>query len=95
MKITLTNNFHDTSVTLRPRDGKLSAAQVRRAKRTLCGMAECTCSDDLGRRGPQPDADPDPEDAYPLWALEERADGSYDVIQLACIVDWSEEGHCD
>jgi len=52
-KITLTNDFHGTEVTLRPRDGRLNKRQVRQAKRALCGRAGCTCSNDAGQRGPQ------------------------------------------
>jgi hypothetical protein len=52
-KITLTNNFHNTSVNLIPYKGFLSAGQVKRAKRVLCGISGCCCGDDLGQRGPQ------------------------------------------
>lgn len=52
--ITLTNNFHETSVRLRMGDdGRLSPSQVRRAARVLCGISTCTCGGDLGQRGPQ------------------------------------------
>ena len=50
MMITLTNNFHGTSVNLRPRNGRLSPAQMRRARKVLCGLSECKCG---GIRGPQ------------------------------------------
>ena len=50
MMITLTNNFHGTSVNLRPRNGRLSPAQMRRARKVLCGLSECQCG---GIRGPQ------------------------------------------
>jgi len=52
-KITLTNDFHNSSVNLVPYKGTLSAGQVKRAKRALCGVSECSCSDELGQRGPQ------------------------------------------
>ncbi len=52
--ITLENNFHKSFITLRPhKGGRLSAGQVKRAKKTLCGVACCTCSGALGARGPQ------------------------------------------
>ena len=54
MKIELTNDFHETSITLRAAHGKLSLRQVRRAKRALCGHAACICGDALGTRGAQP-----------------------------------------
>lgn len=61
-RVTLTNDFHNTSttlicetlshiygeVTIRP-----SVNQIRRAKKALCGISGCTCSDDAGCRGPQ------------------------------------------
>ncbi len=52
--ITLTNDFHNTSVVLRP-DGeeRLTVGQVQRARRTLCGIAGCTCGGSLGVRGYQ------------------------------------------
>lgn len=50
MIITLKNNFHGTSVNLRPRNGRLSPTQMRRARRVLCGLSECQCG---GIRGPQ------------------------------------------
>lgn len=53
MKIKLTNSFHNTEVTLIARDGELSARQVRRAKRELCGVRGCACSNELGVRGAQ------------------------------------------
>jgi hypothetical protein len=55
MKITLTNDFHNTSVVLRSRDGRLTGGQRDRAKRILCGITGCTCSDEWGMRGKQPD----------------------------------------
>ncbi len=54
MKIELTNDFHETSITLRAAHGKLSLRQIKRAKRALCGHAACICGDALGTRGAQP-----------------------------------------
>jgi len=51
--ITLSNNFHNIETSLRVKNGKLSAAQVKKAHKILCGIKGCTCGDDLGRRGPQ------------------------------------------
>ncbi len=51
--ITLKNNFHNTSVNLRVSGEKLSAPQVKRARRALCGISGCTCGNELGQRGPQ------------------------------------------
>ena len=53
MKITLTNDFHNTEVALNVKNNLISAGQIRRANKELCGIDGCTCSDDLGTRGPQ------------------------------------------
>ena len=53
MKITLTNDFHNTTVNLVATAKRLNAKQVKRAKKALCGIDGCTCSDDLGMRGSQ------------------------------------------
>jgi hypothetical protein len=53
MKVTLTNNFHNTSVTLTMASLFPSVFQVKRARKTLCGVTGCTCSDVMGMRGPQ------------------------------------------
>lgn len=51
-KITLTNNFHNTSINLiLSNHNRLSLRQVRRARETLCGMKDCHCSGDAGERG--------------------------------------------
>lgn len=51
--ITFRNDFHHTTVTLRVSGDTLSARQVRRAWKALCGIADCHCSDVLGARGQQ------------------------------------------
>jgi hypothetical protein len=52
MKITLTNDFHGTSINLilGPHD-RLSLRQVRRAREALCGTADCQCGGPAGERG--------------------------------------------
>ena len=52
-KLKLTNDFHNTSITLHVVGLRLSAGQVRRARHALCGMASCDCSGYVGVRGPQ------------------------------------------
>ena len=49
------NDFHGSEVTLSlpQQGGVLSAGQVRKARRALCGMAGCTCGGLIGERGPQ------------------------------------------
>lgn len=61
-RVTLTNDFHGTSttlicetllhihneVTIYP-----SVSQIKRAKKSLCGIDGCTCSDSAGTRGRQ------------------------------------------
>ena len=55
--ITLRNNYHGTVVRIHPRSGEgLSQTQVRRVRRTLCGIAECKCGGHLSERGPQGDS---------------------------------------
>jgi len=42
--ITITNEFHNNTVRIRPRpDGTISAATYRRARRTLCPHSDCRC----------------------------------------------------
>ena len=62
MKITLKNDFHTTFVNLNVEVRShiygvavayLSAGQIKKAKRELCGIRGCTCSGDAGTRGPQ------------------------------------------
>jgi hypothetical protein len=63
MQITLSNDFHNTRATMRVADCRRhihnvltvypSASQLKRAKRSLCGMADCCCSGDAGIRGRQ------------------------------------------
>jgi hypothetical protein len=53
-KITLTNDFHNTSVTLIVKDHnpgdavEISSSQYYRARRALCGMETCGCGDTRG-----------------------------------------------
>ena len=49
--LTLSNDYHNTTVTLFDRNGKLTAGQIRRARHVLCGHADCGCGDEAGRRG--------------------------------------------
>jgi hypothetical protein len=51
--LTLTNSFHNTSITLRagrPRklfERTLSRRQVAHARKVLCGMPDCQCGEDV------------------------------------------------
>jgi hypothetical protein len=58
--ITLTNDFHNTSATVRPApiaDGryaglhKISRRTTQRLQAELCGVAGCMCSGNFGERG--------------------------------------------
>jgi hypothetical protein len=52
--ITLTNDFHNSSVSIRATVGDLlTPAQIRKAKATLCGINGCACGGPLGERGEQ------------------------------------------
>lgn len=41
--VTIESKFHSTSATLRPRNGQVSARQMKRAEAICCGMADCSC----------------------------------------------------
>lgn len=43
MKITITNTFHNSKVTLNMQNSKLSTSQVKRAGKELCGISDCIC----------------------------------------------------
>jgi hypothetical protein len=44
MTITARNEFHGTSVSVRPaQNGSLSLGQVAKIRRELCGMKGCSC----------------------------------------------------
>lgn len=52
--LTILNDFHNTTAQVRPGlDGILSASQVLRVRRKLCGVSECRCGGTLGERGPR------------------------------------------
>jgi len=53
--ITLTNDFHNTSVRLRANIGDhLSDSQIKRAARVLCPVSDCCCGqNELNTRGRQ------------------------------------------
>jgi hypothetical protein len=62
MKITLTNNFHNTSVNINcevlshihnEATAYPTAGQIKKAKKALCGIDGCTCSGEDGTRGRQ------------------------------------------
>lgn len=52
--IQLKNDFHSTVCGVRAKLGQpLSKSQIRRTRRELCGIADCSCGGVLGERGPQ------------------------------------------
>ena len=55
MIIQITNDFHNTTVNLRVAKlpATLTTNQVYRARRTLCGLSDCTCGGGLSDRGNQ------------------------------------------
>jgi|CXWL01.1.fsa_nt_gi hypothetical protein len=73
--ITLTNDFHNTQITLKDKAGALSASQVRKAKKALC-VEGCTCSDFAGTRGRQYWGEG--EERQQVW-LYERRDGGGEI----------------
>lgn len=76
--ITLTNNFHNTEITLKDRCGLISKEQVRKAKHLLCANG-CTCSDVAGTRGRQFYGAGD--ERQQVW-IAERQDGGVEIIGL-------------
>jgi len=51
MKATLTNDFHNSSVTVNvPANGLLSVGQTKRVYRELCGISDCQCGGIRGRQ---------------------------------------------
>jgi hypothetical protein len=65
-KLVLKNDYHNTQVTLRvEHNGKieiddvieLTAGQIKKTQKLLCGIAECLCAGDLGTRGNWHDLD--------------------------------------
>ena len=70
MSITIRNDFHNTEITMHPRNGCLSARQMARAKRALCGIDRCQCSGDAGERGRQVGG----------WTMEPNTDGSARIV---------------
>ena len=55
MKVTISNDFHGTST--KTSQGRKTESQMKAIKRRLCGVSGCTCSDDIGSRGHQPQGD--------------------------------------
>lgn len=62
MKITLSNEFHNTETVVNPKaitEGrfagfyKISASTAKRARNKLCGINGCTCGGNFGERGGQ------------------------------------------
>lgn len=60
--VTLKNDFHNSAATLRlevlgnfPGTVTIrpSKSQVKKAKKTLCGIKGCSCGNDIGIRGPK------------------------------------------
>jgi len=82
MRITLSNDFHNTRLRLAlGRDQTLSARQVRRARRELCGIKGCLCGGTAGERGAQPateNGDGDGHRPY-LLLIDPHQDGGAEV----------------
>ena len=52
--ISITNNYHDTAANVRAKIGDtLTVGQVRRVRKTLCGISTCACGGNLSERGKQ------------------------------------------
>lgn len=57
--IILKNEFHGTEVKMKvpAASGYFTKDQIRRAKRTLCGIKDCKCGGIMGENGPQKGVD--------------------------------------
>lgn len=51
MRRILKNDFHNTEVNLNVKNWNLSANQIKRARKILCGIDGCTCGNVAGMRG--------------------------------------------
>jgi len=47
-KLTLKNDLHGTEATVIVKDGIISTASLKRARKKLCGMKDCACGDIRG-----------------------------------------------
>ena len=81
MIITLTNDFHNTTVRLGVPSipCELTISQVRRARRHLCGVAGCTCSGILGTRGVQRI---EMRDGYRRIVITDQVDREHNQVAL-------------
>jgi hypothetical protein len=70
LPVTFTNEFHKTSVTLITKDGKLSPGQVKKARRVLCGTADCRCGGNLSETGT----------SIRMEGIVPRPDGGVDIV---------------
>ena len=69
-KVTLVNDFHNTSTTVQPTNNRLSERQIKRVRRVLCGITGCSCAfDDAGQRGSEL-----------KWVVELDGAGEYRIV---------------
>ena len=52
-KVELRNDFHNTKACVFARDGIVSGRSMARARRKLCGMADCRCGQIRGPGNPE------------------------------------------
>lgn len=78
-KISIRNEFHHTMThAILPDDGWLSANQVRRIRRSLCGINGCCCGGNLSERAPG---------NHGGWAIKDCGED-----QWLCVEDVSADG---
>jgi len=74
--ITVRNEFHNSAARIRASIGDvLTASQVRRCRRTLCGVEGCTCGGALSERGQQHDDEGRPFNVIAIGADEVMLEG--------------------
>lgn len=71
MSVTLRNDFHGSTATVRPdAAGRVSARAAKAALRKLCGMSDCECGGIRGRQDVIVDTDYDRDGAG--WIISPR-----------------------
>ena len=71
MRITFTNDFHGTEASCVTQSGILNVDQVKRLRKKLCGMSDCSCGDVRGGDFALVQI------SHDAWAIEDRHSGQF------------------
>lgn len=81
-KVTLFNDFHNTSVNVMvPKNGKLSFSQTKRVHRELCGQDECCCGVVFGDQIDRPSRK-DGKYVHIRWEYDQKECDDILVVEL-------------